>query len=443
VECAPIGSDHFSPMKNPTLTPILLGLGSLSLVAAVLSAASTEGPQDRKPSKTPEDQAVRVNGTNVAGDNARPGTRPLAEIQAFLADADNHRTLDVNNPKDLWVPTGVDREYLASRIPAQNPLTKAKIELGRQLYFDPRLSKDLTVSCATCHNPAKGWTDHQPTSTGIGGQHGGRSAPTVFNRVLAPTGVQFWDGRAASLEEQSLGPIGNPIEMGFSVAEAASRLNAIPGYKMQFEKVFGGEANGERISMAIASFERTVLAGGAPEDYFAAAEPFRGAADPEETAEEKARRERILAEEKAHPFSEAALRGRNLYFGKAQCNLCHVGPNFSDESFHNLGIGATGTDTLKDKGREDHTKQEADRGKFRTPTARNSRDTAPFMHDGSLLSLKEVVEHYNKGGNPNRWLSKEKLRPLGLTPQEVADVVAYLEQGLQGDVTKVEVPTLP
>lgn len=374
---------------------------------------------------------VRSNGKNVAGDNAVPGTLPLAEIRKMLDAPGAHDPIVLESPVGL---TDVE-----SKIPADNPLTRAKVELGRQLYFDPRLSKDMTVSCATCHNPEKGWTDNDKTSVGIKGQRGGRSAPTIMNRALAP--VQFWDGRAASLEAQAVGPVGNPIEMGFQIEEAAARLNAIEGYKLQFERIFGGPAKPEFIAKAIASFERTVLAAASPFDYYQAAEPFRGGPDADESADEKARREKILADEKKHPMTPGAMRGMKLFFGKAECNTCHAGQNMSDEQYHNLGIGM---DREKpDLGREDFTKKEEDRGKFKTPTLRNIKDTAPFMHDGSLKTLKEVVEHYNKGGIENKWLTRDKVHKLNLTPAEVNDVVEFLEQGLQGTVTRVEVPRLP
>lgn len=383
----------------------------------------------------PQD-VVRSNGKNVAGDNAVPGTLPIADIKKMLADESAHRPMV---PKS---PIGINE--IDGRIPSDNPMTRAKVELGRQLYFDPRLSKDSTVSCATCHNPVKGWTDNDVTSVGINGQRGGRSAPTVTNRALAP--VQFWDGRAASLEAQAVGPIGNPIEMGFDTTAAAARLNSIEGYKIQFEKIFGGPASPETIGKAIATFERTVLSGASPFDYYQAAEPFRGGPDADESAAEKANRERILAEEKAHPMSDASMRGMKLFFGKAQCNTCHAGENLSDEQYHNLGIGFDKSNPAaapKDKGREDFTKKEEDRGKFRTPTLRNIKDTAPYMHDGSLKTLKEVVEHYNNGGIENKWLTRDKVHKLNLTEQEIADVVTFMEQALQGTVTHVEVPKLP
>ncbi len=372
----------------------------------------------------------QVSGRN--DDRAEPGTLPVEEIRARLEAPGAHE------PFVPEAPLGI-RSDLAALIPPDNPLTPAKVELGRQLYFDKRLSRDGTVSCATCHDPARGWTDIARVSTGIDGQLGGRSAPTVINRVLGKT--QFWDGRAASLEEQALGPIGNPIEMGFSPEEAAKRLSAIEGYRIQFEAVFGEGPTPDGIAKAIASFERTILSGGSKNDYFEQALPFFDW-EPEEDEDPDfvARVDRILDLEKAHRMSASAERGRELFFGKAKCSACHVGEDLTDESFHNIGTGMDAENP--DLGRFVVTGEEADQGAFRTPTLRNIAQTAPYMHDGSLRTLREVVEHYNKGGTKNAWLS-EKIFPLGLTEQERQDVVRFMEEALTGTITDVEVPRLP
>lgn len=365
-------------------------------------------------------------------DRAVPGTLPLKEIETALAAANAHTPFVPEGHLGLTTD-------LAKVIPADNPLTPAKVELGRQLYFDKRLSRDGTVSCATCHDPARGWTDCDPVSTGIKGQKGGRSAPTVINRVLGKT--QFWDGRAASLEEQAVGPIGNPIEMGFSTEEASTLLNSIPGYKLQFERVFGGGANPDRIGKAIAAFERTIVSGASKNDYYEAAKPlFDWDPAEEQDAAFKAKAEKILEQEREHRMSPSAERGRELYFGKASCSLCHVGEDLTDELFHNIGIGMDKKEP--DLGRFTQTKVEADKGAFRTPTLRNIALTAPYMHDGSLPTLREVVEHYDQGGRANPYLSK-KVFKLNLTLQEKQDLVRFLEEALTGAITEVEVPRLP
>ena len=360
-----------------------------------------------------------------------PGTLPLAEIQKLAKDPARHVAFVPAAPLGLTQP-------LSEVIPADNPLTRAKVELGQQLYFDPRLSKDQTIACATCHHPSMGWTDGKPVSTGIQGQKGGRSAPTVANRLLGAT--QFWDGRARTLEEQALGPIANPIEMGFTAEAATERLNAIEGYRIQFESVFGGPATPERIAKAIAAFERTVVAGNSKYDVYERAKPFLGY-EPEDgdDAEFLARMKEALDAEASRRMSETALRGRELFFGKAKCSACHVGADLTDELFHNLGIGMDAKEP--DLGRHVVTKAEKDRGAFKTPTVRNAKDTAPYMHDGSLATLRDVVEHYDKGGTKNPWLS-DKIGPLGLSEQEKLDLVAFMEEGLSGDTT-VEIPRLP
>lgn len=299
-------------------------------------------------------------------------------------------------------------------VPEENPVTDAKVALGKALYFDKRLSADGTVSCATCHDPAKGWTDQAPVSTGIRGQKGARSAPTVLNSAYMA--AQFWDGRAPSLEEQAKGPIENPIEMGNTHAKAVKTLAGIKGYKPLFQAAFGDDAvDIDRVAMAIASFERTVLTGNAPYD-------------------------RWLAGDKT-AMSASAVRGHALFNDpkKGNCAFCHDGFNFSNSDYHNLGVGLKAKDP--DLGRFKVTQAEKDRGAFKTPTLRNLADTAPYMHDGSEKTLKSVVEFYNRGGDKNPGLDG-RVRPLGLTPGEVDDLVAFLG-ALDGDKVLVEPPALP
>ena len=368
-------------------------------------------------------------------DRAQPGSFPLAELRAYLADAANHE------PLVLEAPLGITTD-LNSRVPADNPMTPAKVELGRQLYFDKRLSRDETISCATCHDPAKGWTDNLPVSAGIDGQLGGRSAPTVINRILGPS--QFWDGRAASLEEQAVGPIGNPIEMGFTTEEASALLNSIPGYRLQFERVFGAPASEELIGKAIAAFERTIVSGRSRFDYYQQAEPyFDWEPEDDEDPEFLAQADRILDLEYEHRMSDSAFRGMGLFFDKANCSACHVGEDLTDELFHNIGVGfAPDSEVMPDPGRSVVTGAEAEHGAFRTPSLRNIALTAPYMHDGSLTTLMQVVEHYDQGGQPNPTQSDKVFR-LELTSEEKQDLVRFLEEALTGRITEVEVPRLP
>lgn len=299
------------------------------------------------------------------------------------------------------------------KVPADNPLTPAKIELGKQLYFDPRLSRDNTISCASCHDPEKGWSNGARFATGVRGQVGGRSAPTIINSAYAP--LQFWDGRAVGLEGQALGPIQNPIEMDLTLPEVVEKLNKIPGYRSQFQEVFGTDVTAEAIAKAIASFERTVLSGDAPYDRYVAGDK--------------------------QALSEAARRGYEVFFHKAHCSACHQGPNFSDNGFHNIGVGMA--DEKPDEGRYTETKQLGDRGAFKTPTLREIARTAPYMHDGREKTLEDVVEYYVKGGVPNDQLDEE-IFPLKLTDQEKADLVVFLKEGLSSDkYPLVKPPKLP
>jgi cytochrome c peroxidase len=298
-------------------------------------------------------------------------------------------------------------------IPKDNPQTAEKIALGMQLFFDKRLSKDNTVSCASCHAPEKGFSNGERFATGVGGAKGGRSAPSVINAAYYRQ--QFWDGRAASLEEQALGPIANPIEMSLSIEDAVGRLNGIAGYKSQFQKIFGTDANSAGIAKAIAAYERTVLSGNAPFDKFKAGDKSA--------------------------LSKASERGRKLFFGKANCAACHAGSNFSDNSYHNIGIGM---DAKKpDVGRVTVSKLGGDTGAFKTPTLREIARSAPYMHDGSLKTLEEVVEHYARGGIANEWLDEE-LFPLRLNAADKADLVTFLKEGLASpDYPNHKAPKLP
>ncbi|MFM8734541.1 MAG: cytochrome-c peroxidase [Pirellulales bacterium] len=364
-----------------------------------------------------------------------PGSGPitLAEIDAWLANPKNFTVLEPVLPLGLSQGaaqiTGLDA----------NPLTRAKIELGRQLYFDPRLSADSTVSCASCHNPAEGYTAHTKTGVGIRGQLGGRNSPVSFNRILS--GKQFWDGRVDSLEAQAIGPIQNPIEMGFTHEGVVKRLTENPVYKKQFDAVFG-ELTIDRVGQAIAAFERAIVTAPSPYDFHEQLLPFSKmdeediADDPELAAKYKAAKEAV----EAHPMSESAKRGREIFFTeKGNCTACHVGANLADEKYHNLGIGMDKPEP--DLGRFVVTKDEKDTGAFKTPTVRNVAFTAPYMHDGSVATLEEVVDWYDKGGHPNPHLS-DKIRPLNLTAQDKADLVEFMK-ACTGPTPSVEASRLP
>ena len=294
-----------------------------------------------------------------------------------------------------------------------NPITKEKAELGAALYFDPRLSIDGSISCASCHNPSLGFSNALPVAVGFKGQKGARNSPTIYNSGYED--VQFWDGRALTLEKQAFGPLENPVEMGpQKLDQVAVRLNAIPGYRQWFQKIFDGPATPDRIGKAIATYERTILSGNAPVDRFV---------DGDKSA-----------------LSLKAQRGFALFKGKGNCTLCHVGFNFADGDFHNIGIGMS--KKKPDLGRFEVTKNPADKGKFKTPSMREIADTGPYMHDGSVKTLEATVELYNRGGEKNANLDKQ-IVPLHLTAAESDDLVAFLKEGFRGERLTIVFPALP
>jgi len=299
------------------------------------------------------------------------------------------------------IPLGLNAS--AFHIPSDNPMTPEKIALGRLLFFDKRLSADNRISCASCHIPALAFTDGQPVSTGIKRQQGGRSAPTALNRAFTKT--QFWDGRAPTLEAQSVGPLTNPIEHGFADdAAMVAKLKSIKGYQKRFKDVFGTKITVDAVGKAIATFQRTLLSGNSPFDRF-------------ESGKDK------------NALSEAAKRGLKLFRGKARCGICHAGFNFADENFHNLGVG-WGHEAV-DVGRYNVTQKTEDIGGFKTPTLREIEHTAPYMHDGSLATLEDVIDFYNKGGIKNPFRSA-LLMPLKLTAMEKKDLLAFM-RSLSGE----------
>mgnify|MGYP002630440016 CR=1 FL=1 len=370
-----------------------------------------------------------------------PGIGPLTndQIKDWLSKPENHQPLKVK------LPLGLSLGESQMKGLEKNPMTLAKIELGRQLYFDTRLSSDNTVSCASCHHPQEGFSRHTSTGVGVRGQKGGRNSPVSFNRILSD--AQFWDGRADSLEAQAVGPIQNPIEMGHTHEAMVSGFKKIDGYVMQFQKIFPDSGvTIDNVGKAIAAFERTLVTQPSPYDYNESYKRF-ATLEKEDLDELKTDSPEIYAEYEqlqkavaANPMSESALRGQDLFFSKrVGCTACHVGANFADEQYHNLGVGMSAKDP--DLGRFTETKVEKDKGAFKTPTTRNVALSGPYMHDGSMATLEEVVEHYNKGGIKNPWLS-DKIVPLNLKPQESVDLVEFM-RSCTGEFPNVSSARLP
>jgi cytochrome c peroxidase len=296
-----------------------------------------------------------------------------------------------------------------------DPPTPERVRLGRWLFYDKRLSGDNTVACASCHRPEHAFSEPTPVSSGIRGQKGSRKAPTFINQAVTLYPHFFWDGRAGSLEEQALGPIANPIEMGSTHASMIETLTRVRSYAPYFEQAFGTpDITKERIAKAIADYERTRMSGNSAWD--------RWRYNRDETA-----------------VSAAVKHGHELFEGKAGCRQCHLGNNFSDSQFHNLGIGwDAAAQTFEDEGRwtlsktlSGEQRREGDRGAFKTPTLREVTKRAPYMHDGSVATLREAVEFYNQGGVKNPWLDP-KIKPLGLSATEVDALVEFMK-ALEGE----------
>jgi cytochrome c peroxidase len=333
------------------------------------------------------------------------------------------------SPRQIGAPDDATR----AAIPPDNPQTPEKIALGQKLFFDGRLSADETVACSTCHDPARAFTDGRPVSIGIKGRAGQRNAPTILNALYNK--FQFWDGRAKTLEQQAALPIVNSVEMGQPSLDAAvARIAAIGEYQQTFRRVFGGPPNGPDLLRAIASYERTQLAFDSPFDHFIAGD--KNAIEP------------------------SAMRGWTLFNTRGRCNKCHAltedkldVTNFTDNDFHNIGIGiirhnvvalARQADQLVNSGNPaaiDNaaiqtdmsalgrflvSKKEPDIASFKTPNLRNVLVTGPYFHDGSQETLWDVMDHYNKGdGLQNPYLD-EDIQPLALTEADIDDLVAFL-----------------
>lgn len=387
----------------------------------------------------PAEETVKLGSGDLLKGIPGDGSLTVEEIETWLADEKNHVVLKPELPLGLAAGAGE-----ISGI-EENPMTRAKIELGRQLYFDTRLSSDNTISCASCHDPEFGYAKDTQFGIGVDGQMGGRNSPVAYNRIVSA--LQFWDGRADSLEAQAVGPIANPIEMGNTHESCVQTLKDIAGYAKQFEAIFDDGVTIDNVGKAIATFERAVVTGPAPWDYYEQLSRFETAyADDLEYLEEDDPElyeewQAMKGDATANPISESAVRGGKLFFSdKSGCTACHMGANFADEKYHNLGVGMAAE--KPDLGRFDFTKNDADRGAFKTPTVRNVSLTAPYMHDGSQQTLMEVVEWYVKGGHPNEHLD-ENVKKLDLTEEEKQDLVAFMEEGLLGELPEVETGRLP
>jgi cytochrome c peroxidase len=336
-------------------------------------------------------------------------------------------------PKSL-TQIGLPADAFRAAIPPDNPQSAGKIALGQKLFFDGRLSADGTVACSTCHDPARAFTDGRATSIGIQGHIGQRNSPSILNALFNKT--QFWDGRAGTLEEQALQPIVNSAEMGQPSLEAAvARIAAVGEYLEAFGRVFGRAPNAPDLARALASYERTQLSFDSPFDHFIAGD--------------------------ASAIDDPAKRGWEIFNTRGNCNKCHAltedkrdPTNFTDNDFHNIGIGIIRHDVVALAGRARQLvnsgnaaavdraaiqsdmsalgrflvtkKAPDDIASFKTPNLRNLLVTAPYFHDGSQETLWDVVDHYNKGaGLQNPYLDQD-IQPLALAEEDIDDLVAFM-----------------
>ncbi|GAB4407150.1 MAG: cytochrome-c peroxidase [Bacteroidia bacterium] len=330
-------------------------------------------------------------------------------LAVALFDTGCERDQPLVSPSRQVVQLQVPSHFPRPEIPKDNPLTQAKIDLGKRLFFDPTLSADRTISCASCHLPELAFSDPRPNSIGVGGIEGTlpeqrRNAPALFNLVYHRN--FFWDGNKPTLETQALMPIENPVEMATSIDTVVQRLRRDPAYVQAFRHAFGDSIRPLNILQAIASFERTLISSGSKYDRF------------------------IASGMDSTVFNEAEWRGYQLFFlesatnNHAECFHCHGGYNFDDPEgrFRNNGLYTF----YQDFGRFNITGDPLDVGKFKVPSLRNIEYTAPYMHDGSMRTLEEVLRHYAKGGNihPNRDIL---ISNITLTEQDQADIIAFLK----------------
>ena len=317
----------------------------------------------------------------------------LVSASLFAGAQGESRRADIPLGLDLYMP-----------VPEDNPFTADKVALGKRLFFDPILSRDRSLACVSCHDPNRAFTDGHAVAIGVFGRQGTRSAPTLVNRGYGAS--FFWDGRMPTLEQQVLQPIQDPKEMDLTLDEALVRLKGHPDYPGLFRAAFGAEVSVEGLSRALASYLRTILTGDAPVDRY------------------------LNGDREA--LSVQAIQGLGIFRGKGNCSACHVGPTFTDERFHNTGV-AWRDGQLADPGRFTITGKSEEQGAFKTPTLRQIADTAPYMHDGTLASLAEVIEFYDGGGNSNPHIDPE-IRPLHLSDDEKKALAAFLLEALTGNL---------
>ena len=412
---------HLSPARARRLV-VSIVVAALSLHAAAVAVQVATGDDLQHPSAV-----VTLPSTQPA-----VARRPALTDEQLTSVAAELRAAYIK-PPDQWPAPMVDEgvQFLELGLlppvehPESNPYSKAKAELGKQLFFDPRLSGSKQIACASCHDPDLAWADGRTVAFGHDRQVGNRNTPSILNSAYATS--MFWDGRASSLESQARMPVINEIEMHATPDAVAERVNGIEGYRVQFKAVFGVDrVTFDEIASAIACFERTVVGGRSRFDAF-----LKGNQD---------------------ALSDSAIRGLHLFRTTARCVNCHHGPNFSDNQFHNIGLTYYGR-KFEDLGRFQATRRPEDVGKFKTPTLRNVTRTAPYMHNG-FFELDGLLNLYNAGGpnvqpkddaqraDPMFPIKSRLIKPLGLNKQDLADLTAFLHS-LEEPKLRVRPPDLP
>jgi len=337
-------------------------------------------------------------------------------LAGYIAGCSSNSTPEIAKfePEVLELPKQLEK-YEAMSIPADNPLTKEKVALGRQLFFDQRLSVDGSKSCYSCHVCEKGLTDGLPKAIGPGNKTLARSSPTLWN--IGYHKEFYWDGRSSALEAQGAAAWkGGNMGAKDHEAEIIAKINALPGYKQQFQSVFNSDATEKAIFQAIAAFERTIISGNGDTAF-----------DRWQAGTESA-------------VGDDVKRGFEV-FKTAKCDNCHSGVLLTDQQFHNVGIGMDAEPDKLDKGRFVKTQAEADTGAFKTPTLRDVAKSAPYFHDGSAATLEDAVEIMTGGGKPNKYLDTKNLKKANLTKEQKADLIAFLKS-LNVDC-KLTAPKLP
>jgi cytochrome c peroxidase len=428
---APINSTSRSAKRRaPSLSWHWVVAALLGFAGAGCSHTSPQSAAARPPADELWQGAVVLGSPSLTAGIPGSGPLTIAEIKSWLANRDNHIPLQVALPLGL-------RNETPPPLPEDNPLTRAKIELGRQLFFDRRMSAGGTLGCVDCHHPQRNYTSDEIAHASL------RETGVAFNRLLSQE--QFWDGRAKSLEDQLRFPLENAHELKTTAEDCVARIAAIEGYRLQFDAVFG-KLDFEALCQAVASFERVLVTGPSAWDYDVELQRLAKLDQGNPSAVDRQWLATVKSAAEQHPLSDSARRGADLFFSdRTGCSRCHSGPNFTDEQYHDIGLRArrdskspVAAKVAADMGRYEATKDEADRHAFKTPTLRNVALTWPYFHDGRYHKLSDVVQHFVRGGDAG----VGTLQPLDLSSDDVQDLVAFLN-ALTGSLPNPPTDRLP